>query len=204
RVLFEAENLDVSLKVIEPQVPLSIRQYLKAWCALPYYAALAAEHMQLLQYKAAWKFAPYPPIFCTVDAVVKNAGKVLLVQRGGFPGKGLWALPGGFLDQNERLIQGAIRELCEETKLAFFASTLENALVAVQVFDHPERSLRGRTITHAHFFDLQLEHFPDIEAADDAAEARWVPIADLLAMEEQFFDDHFHILDYFLQLTGEE
>ena len=123
------------------------------------------------------------------------------IQRGDFPGKGLWALPGGFLEQRERLFQGAMRELVEETRLAVLASSLADALVDVKVFDHPDRSLRGRTITHAHFFDLQTEHLPDVEADDDAAQARWVPIGQLAGMEDRFFDDHFHILNQFLGLT---
>jgi bifunctional NMN adenylyltransferase/nudix hydrolase len=204
RVLFEADDMKVSLDVIAHYLPLTIRQYLKAWSILPHYAALVKEHAQLLAYQAAWQATPYPPVFTTVDAVVKTAGHVLLVQRGGFPGKGLWAIPGGFLDQNERLFQGAIRELFEETNLAVLSSTLENTLVDVKVFDHPGRSLRGRTITHAHFFDLDTSHLPDVSAADDAAQAAWVPIEKLRKMEELFFDDHFHILDQFLMLTADE
>ena len=57
-------------------------------------------------YKARWRTAPYAPIFCTVDALVQTGGHVLLVRRGGYPGKGLWALPGGFLEPRERLLQG--------------------------------------------------------------------------------------------------
>lgn len=202
RVLFEAENIDISLSVLESMLSLETRQYLKAWCQLPAYAALVTEYKGLQAYKAAWSTAPYAPIFCTVDSVVKTNQHVLLIQRGGFPGKGLWALPGGFLDPHERLQRAAIRELREETKLALLDSTLEAALVDVKVFDHPDRSQRGRTITHAFFFDLNLDHFPEIEADDDAAAAKWMPIAELNAMEDQFFDDHFHILDQFLKLTA--
>lgn len=201
RVLFEAEDLDVSLKVLAEQVPPSIRQFLKAWALLPHYAALIDEYRQVAAYRAAWAAAPYPPIFSTVDAVVRTAGHVLLIKRGGFPGKGQWAVPGGFVDQRERLLQAALRELNEETRLAVLQSTLENALVDIKVFDHPDRSQRGRTITHAHFFDLKSDKLPLIEAADDAAQASWVPIDQLLAMEESFFEDHFHIVDSFLHLT---
>lgn len=201
RILFESEDINVSLDVVDQFLPKAIRQYIKAWVIYPHFADLVKEHQQLNKYKAAWKAAPYAPIFSTVDAIVKAAEHILLVQRGGFPGKGLWALPGGFLEQDERLLQGAIRELTEETNLAVLDSTLENALVDVKVFDHPGRSQRGRTITHAHFFDLQIDHLPDITAADDAAAAAWVPISALAAMEEVFFDDHFHILDHFLTLT---
>lgn len=203
RVFFEAEDLDVSLGVIEGMMPKAVRQYLKAWAILPAYASLVKEHQKVEAYKAAWKDAPFPPVFTTVDAVVKTAGHVLLIQRGDFPGKGLWALPGGFLDQRERLLQGAMRELVEETKLGALETSLSSALVDVKVFDHPDRSLRGRTITHAHFFDLKTEHLPAIEGADDAAHAEWVPVERLASMEENFFDDHFHILDYFLDLTGD-
>ncbi|CAN5197288.1 bifunctional nicotinamide-nucleotide adenylyltransferase/Nudix hydroxylase [soil metagenome] len=203
RILFEAENIDISLDVIDELVPPAVRQYLKAWAMLPQYAALAEEHALLAADKAAWSGAPYPPIFSTVDSVVRAAEHVLLIKRGGFPGKGLWAIPGGYLEQRERVIQGAIRELYEETEMAVLNSTLESALVDVKVFDHPDRSLRGRTITHAHYFDLKAEHLPDVVGSDDASLAVWMPIEKLAGMEEEFFDDHFHILDKFLGLTAD-
>jgi bifunctional NMN adenylyltransferase/nudix hydrolase len=202
RVYFEAEDMEVSLSVLEGAVPVAVRQYLKAWSVLPHYAGLVEEHRFVSKYKAAWKKAPYAPIFSTVDAVVSCAGHVLLIRRGGFPGKGQWAVPGGFVEQRERLLQSAIRELGEETRLAVLDSTLEGALVDVKVFDHPDRSQRGRTITHAHFFDLSSDALPSVEAADDAALVAWVPIAELAGMEEQFYEDHFHILECFLDLGG--
>ncbi|MES2264531.1 MAG: bifunctional nicotinamide-nucleotide adenylyltransferase/Nudix hydroxylase [Pseudomonadota bacterium] len=201
RVLFEAEDIDISLDAIAARLPLAVRQYVKAWTMLPHYPRLVAEHAQLAKEKAAWSGAPYPPIFSTVDAVVQTAGHVLLIQRGAHPGKGLWALPGGFLEQRERVLQGAIRELQEETGLALLTSSLEETLVDVCVFDHPDRSQRGRTITHAHHFDLRTDHLPQVKGADDAAAAKWIAIDRLAAMEDQFFDDHFHILDHFLGLT---
>ena len=189
------------VSVIEDLVPTAVRQYLKAWSILPHYAPLVAEHQALEAYKASWRVTPYQPIFSTADAVVKTAGQVLLIQRGRLPGKGLWALPGGFVEPGERVLQAALRELCEETKLSVYAPSLLDTLVDVKVFDHPDRSLRGRTITHAHFFDLKTEHLPDVEGTDDAAHAAWVPIEQLASMEEQFFEDHFHILDHFLKVT---
>jgi bifunctional NMN adenylyltransferase/nudix hydrolase len=202
RIYFEAEDIDVSMSVLEDTVPLAVRQYLKAWAILPHYAGLVEEHRFVCKYKAAWKNAPYAPIFSTVDAVVRCAGHVLLIRRGGFPGKGQWAVPGGFVEQRERLLQSAVRELSEETKLGVLESTMEGALVDVKVFDHPDRSQRGRTITHAHYFELGSDALPSVEAADDAALVAWVPIAELASMEEQFYEDHFHILDAFLHLGG--
>jgi len=202
-ILLEAEELDVSLAAITQLVPLAIRQYLRAWAKLPCYAGLAQEHRIVEQEKARWRSAPYPPVFVTVDAVVRAGGHVLLIRRGGYPAKGLWAMPGGFLEQRERLVQGALRELGEETRLAVLESTMLAALVDVAVFDYPDRSARGRTITHAHYFDLDTAHLPDAQASDDAAQVAWVPIDKLLSMEEQFCEDHFHILNHFLKLTAD-
>lgn len=201
KIMFEAENVDIALDVLSGALPDAVRHYLKSWSRLPCFEQLCAEHHSLESYKKAWSNTPYPPVFSTVDAVVRAAGHVLLIKRGFFPGMGLWALPGGFLDQRERLLQAAIRELQEETNLGVLYGTLLDSLVDVKVFDHPDRSLRGRTITHAHFFDLKLEQLPEVRAADDAAHASWVKIEELAAAEEFFFDDHFHILDHFLGLT---
>ncbi|WP_148713830.1 bifunctional nicotinamide-nucleotide adenylyltransferase/Nudix hydroxylase [Chitinolyticbacter meiyuanensis] len=179
-------------------VPPAIAGYLKGWRVLPAFGPLCAEHAALIASCKRWGSGP----FITVDAVVEIAGHVLLVERKHAPGQGLWALPGGFLDGRERLLQGAIRELREETGLALLDSTLEAALRDVAVFDHPDRSLRGRTITHAHHFVIAMERLPEVAGSDDAAAARWVPVAELAAMENRFFEDHFHILDHFLDLTA--
>ena len=100
-----------------------------------------------------------------------------------------------------RAYQSALRELQEETHLTLLDDTMRHALKEVAVFDHPDRSQRGRTITHAHYFDLGERELPEVKAGDDAAQAKWVPIADLAAMEDRFMDDHFHMLDHFLGLT---
>jgi bifunctional NMN adenylyltransferase/nudix hydrolase len=197
RIMFEAGNADTSLEALIPLVPAAVREYLRAWRLQPQFEGLVAEHKAIEAYKASWKAAPYTPIFSTVDSVVTSGGHVLLIRRNGFPGKGLWAIPGGFVEPTERLLQAAIRELGEETQLT---EALDEAFVGVAVFDHPQRSQRGRTITHAHHFELKGSQLPAIQAADDAALAKWVPIKELASMEEEFFEDHYHILDRFLNL----
>jgi len=156
----------------------------------------------LRQYQAEWASAPYPPVFVTVDAVVKCAGRVLLIQRGRAPGRGLWAVPGGFIEQRETAYQSCLRELKEETHLTLLDLTMRRSLVEAAVFDHPDRSLRGRTITHAHYFDLGERELPEVQADDDAQAVEWVPVEKLLSLEDQFHDDHFHMLDHFLGLTA--
>ena len=81
-------------------------------------------------------------------------------------------------------------------------AALRAALQSVAVFDHPDRSQRGRTITHAHYFDLGNAPLPAVRADDDALQAEWIPVGQIAALEAEFFEDHFHMLDHFLQITG--
>jgi bifunctional NMN adenylyltransferase/nudix hydrolase len=195
------QALEPALAAIASYAPPSTVDFLRAWSALPHFAALAQEWAMLKHYHRSWVSAPYPPVFVTVDAVVCCAGHVLLIRRAAAPGKGLLALPGGFIEPRETLYQSALRELKEETHLHLLDATMQHSLKAVVVFDHPDRSRCGRTITHAHHFDLGQRELPELQAADDALSAQWLPAAELCALESQFHDDHFHILNHFLKLT---
>lgn len=158
---------------------------------------LMSEYLQIRKYKDAWALAPFPPTFLTVDAVVVQSGHVLLVKRKASPGAGLWALPGGFLDQTETLAAGARRELKEETGLKLPQKMFDKA--TNRVFDHPYRSDRGRTVTHAFFLDLGFDStLPKVKGADDAEKAKWVPFGNV--KQEDMFEDHFHIVDYFTNI----
>ncbi|MDR3086835.1 MAG: bifunctional nicotinamide-nucleotide adenylyltransferase/Nudix hydroxylase [Azoarcus sp.] len=187
-----------SESALQNLVPPAVARILTDWAAQPAFAAMREEHRAIEAYKKKWGAGP----FVTLDAVVTMAEPrhVLLVRRGNTPGKGLWAIPGGFLEGRERLLQGAIRELKEETGLGIADATLTEALREVAVFDHPDRSQRGRIITHAHWFDLSRTSLPPVAGADDAAEARWFPVAALPGMEAELFGDHFAILNRFLAL----
>jgi len=81
------------------------------------YLKLAREYEHIKKYKKSWLAAPYAPTFVTSDAVVVQSGHVLMVVRGAAPGEGLLALPGGFVNQAERIEDGMLRELREETRL---------------------------------------------------------------------------------------
>lgn len=194
--------LEPALSALVSQVPPSTLEFLRAWARLPCYRKLAVEWECLRAEKALWASAPYPPVFVTVDALIQCADRVLLIVRGRAPGQGLHALPGGFLEPRETVYQSALRELHEETGLHLLPGDIAHALKGVRVFDHPDRSARGRVITHAHHFDLGHRPLPEVQGSDDARSAQWVPIAELAAMEDRFHDDHFHILDSFLGLTA--
>jgi len=144
------------------------------------------------KYKSAWDNAPYTPMFITVDAVVVQSGHILMIERKAQPGKGLMALPGGFLDANETLKSAVIRELREETRIKVPAPVLAGSITKTQVFDDPYRSARGRTVTHAYLIELKGDKLPKVKGGDDASKAFWVPFAEV--KPELMFEDHFHII----------
>ena len=181
------------------KVPPKVRDYLMQWTWTESFTRLKGEFEYLEHYKKSWSVAPYPVTFVTADAVVIKSGHVLVVKRGGNPGKGLIALPGGFVNQNEGLDVACLRELKEETKIKVSTDKLIAARQASHVFDHPQRSLRGRTITHAYLFDLGKEgDLPGVKGSDDAELAFWMPIGDVYSNEATFFEDHRDIILYFL------
>jgi bifunctional NMN adenylyltransferase/nudix hydrolase len=190
-------NKDLSQESIEKlagDTAGKIRQFLTVEALLP--DNLFKEFDFRNKYKEAWASAPYAPTFVTSDALVIKSGHVLMIKRGHNPGKGCYALPGGFLNQGEYIKQAIIRELKEETKIKVSKEELEDAMARnpITVFDHPKRSKRGRTITHVGLFDLGNGALPEIKAADDAAEAFWIPLGMIYKMSDKMFEDHFDII----------
>ena len=197
KAYFTEDDDDFDLK-IGRDLPAGIHDFLRAWSMRDEFDQLVAEHHFLSQYKKAWEDAPYSPTFVTVDTVVVQSGHVLLVRRRANPGKGLYAIPGGFLNPEERIEDGAIRELREETKIKVPGPVLRGSIKSREVFDHPERSLRGRTITNAFLIELPPGPLPKVKGSDDADKAKWVPLSVLNKMEDQLFEDHYHIIQHFL------
>ncbi|WP_010093254.1 bifunctional nicotinamide-nucleotide adenylyltransferase/Nudix hydroxylase [Burkholderia ubonensis] len=179
-------------------VPEPVFGWLERFRTQPEFAQLKAEAEFIAAYRKAWAAAPYPVTFVTVDAVVVHSGHILLVRRRSEPGRGLWALPGGFVNQDERLDTACIRELREETGLKLPEPVLRGSLKDRQVFDHPTRSLRGRTITHACLFSFPTGELPRVKGSDDADKARWVPLNEFAQMRGVMFEDHFDIAYHFL------
>lgn len=114
-------------------------------------------------------------IFVTVDCIVlKNAGsdfQLLLIQRKNDPYKDYWALPGGFVDENEDLEDAAKRELYEETTVRV------TDLFQVGAFGKPFRDPRSHTVSVAYYTLLKEE--VEAKANDDAKEVGWFSIKDL-------------------------
>lgn len=189
---FEGRVQDVTA-----MVPPAVGTFLHDFALTADYRALKDEYDYLRTYRAAWKDAPFPPVFVTTDAVIIRSGHVLLIRRGHMPGLGRLAMPGGFLEPKETLLECCIREVHEETGLSP-STPLHTHLKAQQVFDYPDRSQRGRTVTHAFHFDLGIGHLPPLQGGSDASDALWMPLADALRHPEVFFEDHHAIIEHFL------
>lgn len=164
---------------------------------------LKKEFDYITKYREDTKFVGvnFPATFVTTDAVCIARGHLLLVRRGRQPGIGQLALPGGFVAQGARLKENCIRELRQETRINVEAAVLRRAIIASEVFDHPDRSQRGRTITHAFFLELypRIEDgLPIVKGDDDASAAFWLPISALGDVEDEFFEDHYDIIRYFI------
>lgn len=124
-------------------------------------------------------------IFVTVDILIINdtTEEILLIKRLNEPFKDYWALPGGFVDENEDLEEAAHRELKEETNLEV------EDLYQLGAFGAPGRDPRGHMISIAY-----LGYSSDVENAkvmDDAKELKWFKINDL----PKLAFDHKEIID---------
>lgn len=102
----------------------------------------------------------------TVDCVLfSRTGSVLLIRRKNPPFQGQYALPGGFVNEDETTEQACLRETKEETNLK-----IKN-LQLVGVYSKPGRDPRGRTVSVAYLAQADLSQ---LKAGDDAAEAELV------------------------------
>ncbi len=173
------------------------KNWLKKFFQTPIFLDLQQEYLSVEKFKSEWGKTPYPVIFTTTDALIRYRDEILLITRKNYPGKNLLALPGGFLDKDETLFDGCLRELYEETHFSTDRQTLKKSLIKQQVFDDPKRSSRGRVITHCYYFDLSnLSEKPTAKADDDAKSLAWYTIGQL--QRQQFFEDHFFIIQYLL------
>lgn len=127
-----------------------------------------------------------------VGAIILDADRILLVERGREPLKGYWSLPGGMLETGETLLEGVKREILEETGLVI------QPLQIAEVFERIMRDAEGRSEYHYVLIDyLCLAAGGTLGAGDDVSRAEWVFRKDLpgvrltegtLAVIEKAFD----------------
>ncbi|MEV5410426.1 NUDIX domain-containing protein [Thermopolyspora sp. NPDC052614] len=143
-----------------------------------------------MEHKTGW--LPEASVHVTVDLVIFTVRQdrlhVLLIERGDEPYRGLAALPGGFVAEDETLDEAARRELREETRLDGDALHLEQ----LRAYSDPARDPRGRIITVAY---LALgPNLPVPVAGTDAAAAHWTPVSSALDGDIRLAFDHARIL----------
>jgi len=133
----------------------------------------------------------WPSYAVTVDIVIfRMVGselEVLLVKRRRAPYAGRWALPGGFKEPDETLLAAARRELAEETGLRSV-----RGLTQLQAYGDPGRDPRGNVVTVA--FVGRVSARARVRGGDDAADAAFHPVAEVLAGPRRLAFDHAKIL----------
>ena len=107
-----------------------------------------------------------------VGAVVVDRGRLLLVQRGKDPGRGLWSLPGGRLEAGEHLVDAVAREVREETGIEVEVGEL---LGIHEVLGDPHYVV--------HDYIATVIGDPAPRPSHDAADARWVPLEEVGSLE---------------------
>lgn len=166
------------------------------------YENLRNENLFIIKYRSQFINLKYKVPFLTADTLVVCCGHVLLVERKNYPGKGLLAIPGGFVDSeiDYDQIDCGLRELKEETKLKVPLPVLKGSIVKTLDFSDPERSLRWRIFTKAILIMLPDMKLPTVKGSDDAKRAFWIPISKIVLNKNKFFEDHFHIIQTLLSI----
>jgi bifunctional NMN adenylyltransferase/nudix hydrolase len=181
---------------IKNVVPQTTYDFLMEFRRTEEFAQVVREREFVENYKKQYASLPYPPIFSTADAVVIQSGHVLMIKRRAEPGRGLWALPGGYVNANsdKSVEDAAIRELREETLIKVPGPVLRGSIVASRVFDAVDRSPRGRIITHCFKIVLPDGELPKVKGSDDAEKAKWTPITEVKS--EECFEDHYDLISW--------
>ena len=136
----------------------------------------------------------------TLDTLIFGVSdklEVLLIKRKHDPYQGKWAIPGGFLETDETLEEGARRELYEETNIRNLP------IYQFQTFGDPGRDPRGRTVTAAYYTLIKKDSVQPV-GGDDAQEAEWFDMKNLpsLAFDHDMIIKHaIHALKRDLTLT---
>lgn len=189
---------DVNYKFIKGVLPETTYNFLLDFAHTDEYRQIIREREFITEHNKQYAGLKYPPIFSTADAIVICSGHVLMIKRRAEPGRGLWALPGGYVNArtDKSVEDAAIRELREETQIKVPAPVLRGSIKRSKVFDAIDRSPRGRIITHAFHIQLPDGELPKVKGSDDAEKARWVPIAEV--QSEDCFEDHAEIIAWAL------
>jgi bifunctional NMN adenylyltransferase/nudix hydrolase len=221
-ILYESPDRLIGTSVLRlmNKLPLSTVKFLEGFVTRedsPIWD-LRKEHEFIVKAKQAWAGAPYPVNFMAADAAIIQSGHILVVRRGNYPGYGLWALPGGYVNVNERIRAAAIRESVEETGIRLTTgkraeeltkTMLNGSIRAHEIFDDPKRSERGRMITVVYLMRLddtkplpmvkgQQVPFYESDGKDEVEtlEAFWLPLDRAFDEPTRWFEDHMQLVQW--------
>ncbi|HZD36781.1 MAG TPA: NUDIX hydrolase, partial [Nitrososphaeraceae archaeon] len=125
----------------------------------------------------------------TVDVILELDSKILLIKRKNNPYKGSLALPGGFVNDGERIEDAARREVNEETSLDI------GLMDILGVYSDPKRDPRGHLVSTVFVGMYPVDNDAELSAGDDAEDIEWVSLEALHNSNIAF--DHKKILfDY--------
>lgn len=180
-----------------PDISPCVLDFLAGFIQTPDYRNVCAEYLAVARNKFAWRHAPYAAICQAADAVVVQSGHVLLIKRNSYPGKGLWALPGGYVEEYEEFLDAALRELDEEVGLKVPKKVLLGHIVENKRFSAPHRSARGRMVTEAYLIHLDPGPLPKTKKGgqpgdEETQDIAWTLISKL--RREDMFEDHYAII----------
>jgi bifunctional NMN adenylyltransferase/nudix hydrolase len=181
-----------------------LSDWLEAFAGTQDHAWLRQEAEFCVDYAKQWPLPEGEICFRTADSVSLCAGKVLMVVRGAMPGKGLWALPGGFINKGEKPSAAARRERGEET-----GDVADDDCLGTRLYAAQGRDPRGVIETYASVFDMaplppqttengegataDEDGRPLVEGRDDARSAEWKWPGDL--EPHTVFGDHGLIIE---------
>ena len=129
------------------------------------------------------------------DAAVRRGDTILLVKRKYPPNPGSWVLPGGFVDRDEDPEHAVVRELKEEAGIDGKQPKL------LMVMGDPKRDERKHVVSIVYQLEVQESQVP--VAGDDAADAKFWPIDEILGKKVQMAGDHLEIVKNWLSLTSD-
>jgi bifunctional NMN adenylyltransferase/nudix hydrolase len=183
-----------------PHITSDVKVFLDSYRLTEEYKKYVDEHFAVIDYHESWAASPFPPVFVAVDGLIVwhdawEKPHFLVIKRKSEFGNGKLALPGGYLEVEETILESAKREVLEETGLDVSKGW---SLCHVDTIDDPGRSARGRMITHVHNWVRSGDKFkPVLTAGDDAAEAFWLPGDEIYANKMNFFSDHYYVIAKF-------
>ncbi len=191
----ERDNSQLMDLVLPAVLPSGTMDLMENFYSSDPFKWIVAEHEYCENYKKPYLALPHEVSFQTVDAVVTQSAHVLLIERRARPGKGLLALPGGFIKPTQRIKEAMVAELTEETALNLKVPerVIQGSIKKFWVFDDPHRDPRGRVFSNTFLISLEAQpKLPKVRGGDDAKRAFWVPLSEL--DRTQFFNDHYHII----------